>query len=140
MRQALIHISRQQLHRRHARRLACEAGIYPVVLDSTGAVLDLGRTQRVANRDQRHALRSLYTTCAIPGCNVHYQRCKLHHVIWWRHGGRTDLDNLLPVCAQHHTRLHTEMWELTLGPNRQLTIRLPDGNILTTGPPTRHAA
>jgi predicted restriction endonuclease len=82
----------------------------------------------------------LYSTCAIPGCSVRYQRCKLHHVIWWRHGGRTDLDNLLPVCTQHHTRLHTEQWDLTLGPNRELTIRFPDGNVLSTGPPNRHAA
>ena len=22
---------------------------------------------------------------------------------WWRHGGRTDLHNLLPVCVRHHT-------------------------------------
>ena len=41
-------------------------------------------------------------TFAIPGCNVHYDRCKLHHVIWWRHGGRTDLDNLLALCERHH--------------------------------------
>jgi GGDEF domain-containing protein len=110
-----------------------------VILYAPGNV-NLGRTTRLANRDQRRALRALYSGCAIPGCSVRYDRCKLHHVIWWRHGGRTDLDNLLPVCAHHHTRLHTEQWDLTLGPDRELTIRFPDGNILTTGPPTRHAA
>jgi hypothetical protein len=51
-----------------------------------------------------------------------------------------DLPNLLPVCAQHHTRLHTEGWELSLGPQRRLTIRFPDGNVLSTGPPRRRVA
>ena len=85
-------------------------------------------------------LRGLYATCAIPGCGVHYDRCKLHHVIWWRHGGRTDLDNLLPVCVRHHHKIHDTGWTIELGPNRQLTIRYPDGTIQTTGPPTIRAA
>ena len=102
--------------------------------------LDLGRSSRVANRAQRRALRGLYSTCAVPGCNVHYDRCRLHHVIWWRHGGRTDLDNLLPICQHHHSRLHADQWQLSLGPNRELTVTLPDGNTMHTGPPKRSAA
>ena len=110
-----------------------------IVLYAPGR-LDLGRTQRLANRAQRRALRGLYATCAVPGCAVHYDRCKLHHVVWWRNGGRTDLNNLLPVCAHHHTRLHNDNWNVHLGPNRMLTITLPDGNVLATGPPKRSAA
>jgi predicted restriction endonuclease len=71
---------------------------------------------------------------------VHYDRCKLHHIIWWRHGGRTDLDNLIPICTHHHTRLHDHGWDVQLGPNRELTITLPDGNVLASGPPRRSAA
>lgn len=103
-----------------------------VILHAPGH-LDLGRTTRLANRAQRRALRALYATCAIPGCSVRYDRCKLHHVTWWRHGGRTDLENLLPVCAHHHTKIHDAGWNITLGPARELTIRC-------TGPPTRAAA
>jgi hypothetical protein len=110
-----------------------------VVIHAPGQ-LDLGRTTRLANRAQRRALRGLYATCAIPGCAVHYDRCKLHHIIWWRNGGRTDLDNLLPVCARHHTNIHNNSWNLTLGPSRQLTIHYPDGTIHNTGPPNRQAA
>jgi hypothetical protein len=82
-------------------------------------------------------LRGLYRCCAIPGCAVAYDRCKLHHVIWWRNQGRTDLDNLLPVCSVHHAKIHHDGWIIELGPNRQLTLRLPDGSIHTTGPPGR---
>ena len=110
-----------------------------VVLHASGNV-DLGRSTRLANRAQRRALRGLYATCAIPGCAVHYDRCKLHHIIWWRHGGRTDLNNLLPLCVRHHHKIHDVGWELSLGPNRQLTVRYPDGTIQTTGPPTLRAA
>jgi hypothetical protein len=110
-----------------------------IVIDAPG-VLNLGRTTRLANRAQRRALRGLYACCAVPGCRVRYSRLKLHHVIWWEHGGRSDLDNFLPVCEQHHQKIHHDDWLVSLGPNRQLTIRMPDGQIMTTGPPARNAA
>lgn len=110
-----------------------------VVLHAPGE-LNLGRTTRLANRAQRRALRGLYATCGIPGCTTHYDRCKLHHVIWWRHGGRTDLDNLLPLCSHHHHKVHDGGWELRLGPGRQLTVTFPDGTVQSTGPPCRRAA
>jgi hypothetical protein len=110
-----------------------------IVLHAPGK-LDLGRSSRLANHAQRRAMRGLYATCAIPDCNVHINRCKMHHIIWWEHGGHTDFENLLPVCSQHHSRIHQEHWTITLGTHRELTIDLPDGNTLATGPPTRRAA
>jgi hypothetical protein len=110
-----------------------------VVLHAPGR-LNLGRTTRLANRAQRRALQGLYATCAVPGCAVHYDRCKLHHVIWWRNGGRTDLDNLLPVCQHHHSLLHNNGWDVSLGANRELEIRVPDGTTMREGPPKRSAA
>jgi len=110
-----------------------------LVLHAPG-VLDLGRTTRLANRAQRRALAGLYGTCAVQGCTVHYDRCRLHHIVWWRNGGRTDLSNLLPVCQHHHTTLHNEGWLVELGPNRELTITIPTGQVLRNGPPKRSAA
>ena len=108
-----------------------------VVLHAPGN-LNLGRSTRLANRAQRRALRGLYSGCAMPGCTVGYDYCKLHHIIWWRNGGRTDLDNLIPICSKHHSNIHNDGWTITLGPNRQLTLQLPDGTIHNTGPPTRN--
>ena len=110
-----------------------------VILFAPGE-LNLGRTTRLANRAQRRALRGLYSCCAIPGCRVAYDRCKLHHVIWWTNGGRTDLDNLLPVCSVHHSMIHHDGWVIELGPNRELSLTLPDGSVHTTGPPHRRTA
>jgi hypothetical protein len=127
---------------RYLTALAGDANTHAVVVRN-GVVrnapgeLNLGRTTRLANRAQRRALRGLYRTCAIPGCAVHYDRCKLHHVIWWRNQGRTDLNNLLPVCAVHHGRIHNDNWVIELGPNRELTLTLPDGTTHATGPPGR---
>jgi len=102
--------------------------------------LDLGRTTRLANAAQRRALRAIYPTCAIPDCPVLFDHCKIHHVHWWRHGGRTDLPNLLPVCARHHTAIHDQGWVVELRPDRTLTVTLPNGEVMTTGPPRRRRA
>jgi hypothetical protein len=110
-----------------------------VVLYAPGQ-LDLGRSTRLASRAQRRALRAIYTTCAIPGCGVHVRYTQPHHVIWWEDGGRTDFGNLLPLCARHHHCVHDKGWRLRLGPNRELDVILPDGQVMTTGPPRRQAA
>jgi hypothetical protein len=48
--------------------------------------------------------------------------------------------NLIPLCELHHQRVHHDGWLLHLTPNRTLKISLPDGQIMTTGPPSRNAA
>ena len=107
-----------------------------LVLHAPGR-LDLGRTTRLANRAQRRALRALYPTCAIPGCDAPFERCKLHHVRWWEHGGATDLANLLPLCVEHHHAVHDRGWLLHLACDRQLTITYPDGTTQRARPDRR---
>jgi hypothetical protein len=128
-------------------RLFPTARTHPVVVRNGVVVhapgqLDLGRATRLANRAQRRALRALYPSCAIPGCDVRFERCDIHHVTWWEppHCGRTDLDNLLPLCSRHHHAIHDAAWHLTLTPDRTLTITYPDGTRETTSPPRRHTA
>jgi hypothetical protein len=110
-----------------------------VVLHAPGR-LALGRSTRVASKAQRRALRALYATCAVPGCRVAYDHCKLHHVVWWEHGGMTDLANLIPLCERHHHAVHDGGWVVHLGDHRELTVHLPDGEVMATGPPSRSAA
>ena len=107
-----------------------------VILHAPGR-LDLGRASRLANRAQRRALAGLYSTCAVPNCDTHYDRCRLHHVEHWENGGATDVCNLLPICQHHHTLLHENNWDIDLDPDRRLLIRLPDGQTMHTGPPRR---
>ncbi|MGE0308223.1 MAG: hypothetical protein AB7Q27_20980, partial [Acidimicrobiia bacterium] len=53
--------------------------------------LDCGRESRLANRAQRRALRAMYKTCAIGGCEVEFDHCDAHHIHPWEHGGTSDL-------------------------------------------------
>jgi hypothetical protein len=110
-----------------------------VILYAPGR-LNLGRTSRLATADQRRALRALYPRCAIPGCETPFNRTRAHHVQYWTDRGLTDLLNLLPVCEHHHDLIHKDGWLLSLTPDRTLTITLPDGQVMTTGPPARTAA
>ncbi len=115
------------------RRLCCEAEIVPVVLNGDGEVTDLGRSRRTANRAQRRALRAMYRTCGHPGCQVTFDHCEIHHVVWWERFGMTDLDNLIPLCSRHHHFVHEGSWTLTLGQHRVITLTRPDGVIHFTG-------
>ena len=110
-----------------------------VVVSAPGR-LDLGRTTRLANRAQRRALQALYRGCGVPGCDITFDNCTIHHIIWWRNGGHTDMANLIPICSRHHHLVHDRGWQLSLGPNRELTVTTPSGRVMTTGPPTRWAA
>lgn len=112
-----------------AQRVACDAHIVPVVVSADGNVLNVGRTQRLANRQQRVALRALYRTCAFSECDVPFARCEIHHLHEWERGGRTDLSNLLPICSHHHHLVHEGGWQLQLDPDRTLTIVQPDGHV-----------
>lgn len=110
-----------------------------VVVHAPGQ-LDLGRSTRLANRAQRRALRALYPTCAVPGCSTRYDHCTIHHVIWWRNGGNTDLDNLVPLCHRHHHKVHHDGWVLRLQADLTLTVTYPGGTTMSTGPLRRSAA
>ncbi len=120
------------------RRMACCAEvIVPIITAADGISLHVGRDQRVANRAQRRALRAMYRGCTIPGCTAAWEHCDIHHLHWYRHGGRTDIENLLPLCHKHHHAIHEGGWHLALDTQRNLTITHPDGNTMTTGPPKR---
>ncbi len=116
-------------------RLLCEGRISPIIVDSNGVVLDVGRELRHANRHQRRALRAMYRTCAFHGCDVPFDRCEIHHIAYWELGGPTDLDNLLPLCSRHHHVVHEGGWTLHLAPDRTLTATRPDGTVHATTRP-----
>ena len=118
------------------RRLACDAEIIPIVLGADGVPLDHGRSRRLATREQRRALRAMYRTCGHPGCEVRFEACRIHHVTWWEHRGRTDVANMLPLCDQHHHLVHEGQWALSLETDRTIALRRPDGTVFFSGTTT----
>jgi hypothetical protein len=117
-----------------ARRVCCDAGILPIVLATNGEVLDVGQTARTATPAQRRALRVMHRSCAHPDCSVTYDNCRIHHIEFFRNGGNTDIDNMLPLCEQHHHLVHEGRWKLTMTKGRIATWQRPDGTTWHSGP------
>lgn len=88
------------------RRMACEAGIIPVVLGRDGAPLDVGYRERLFTYSQRLALIARDKGCSFEGCTVPATWCDAHHVLPWYRGGKTNLANGALLCPKHHTHVH----------------------------------
>ncbi len=89
-----------------ARRIACDAGIVPVVLGNDGQVLDLGRRFRLFSSAQLRALWLRDGGCTFPDCTVPASWCDGHHLQHWADGGPTDVGNAALLCGRHHTIVH----------------------------------
>ncbi|MDT0183686.1 DUF222 domain-containing protein [Microbacterium sp. ARD31] len=105
-----------------ARRLACEAGIIPAVLDGEGQVLDLGRTRRLFTKAQRIALGLRDRGCTARGCETTASGCHAHHDDPWSRGGRTDLANGRLLCPRHHRLAHDARYAMTVHADNKVTF------------------
>lgn len=90
------------------RRIACDAGIIPVVIGGRGEVLDQGTMERCFTTGQVRALWRRDRHCTFPGCDVPAAWCDAHHLVHWIDGGATDLDNAALLCGRHHTVVHRD--------------------------------
>lgn len=95
---------------------------------------DLGTT----TREPSLALRELVgcidgERCRFPGC-TRRRKLHAHHVIYWSHGGPTDLSNLVLLCSRHHTVVHDQGFQLVLRPDRRLDVTTPEGTPLLHHP------
>src|SRR4051794_34337962 len=107
-----------------ARRLACTAGIVPVVLGGPSEVLDLGRVRRLFSPAQRKALAIRDRGCRAEGCEIPAAWCEAHHAgAPWSQGGRTDVKDGLLLCSFHHHRAHDHLYRAD---------RLPHGDVRYT--------
>ncbi|MGI8575715.1 MAG: DUF222 domain-containing protein [Egibacteraceae bacterium] len=94
-----------------ARLVGCDAETTTVTVNGDGETLNVGRARRDPNRAQRAAVIARDQHCV--GCHAPATRCQVHHVHWWRHGGPTDLDNLVLACWSCHHHLHHAGWQIT---------------------------
>ncbi len=104
------------------RRLACDATIIPVLLNSNGVPLDVGRAIRVFTKELRRAVKIRDRGCAFPGCDRPPAWCNVHHIVHWLFGGSTSLDNGVLLCHAHHVVIHRAEWTVRLG--REQTARV----------------
>jgi hypothetical protein len=77
--------------------------------------------------------------CRFPGCGAK-RFTEAHHIVWWRHGGRTDLDNLVLICSFHHRLVHEYGWSVERERDGSVRWRRPNGARYQAGPSPGSAA
>lgn len=107
-----------------ARRLACKAGIIPMVLDGKSMPLDVGREQRLHDRYQRIAINHRYQGCAAHNCDRPPAWTEAHHRDPWHLGGKTSATDGISFCPPHHRMAdQPQTWHMR---------QLPDGSFRFT--------
>jgi hypothetical protein len=94
-------------------RLVCTQGTIPVVFDTHGQPLDVGREQRLFTPRQRSALAERDGGCRWPDCERPPSWSEAHHIQHWaRDHGRTDVADGILLCKHHHLLLHDHHWDI----------------------------
>ena len=104
-----------------ARRLACRAGIIPMVLGGRSQPLDVGRKRRFHTEAQRLAMAVRDGGCTAKGCDAPPALCHAHHDDSWGSGGPTNVETGRLLCGRHHRRLHDPTFRTTHSPNGKVS-------------------
>ena len=106
-------------------RLAGESSWFGLVLSAKGVPMWKGRNVRRVTESQFQALMALYGGCA--GCGESDEgKVHAHHMDPFAWGGRTDLDNLIPLCWGCHAKIHDHQWQVVAVGDGKHTIKPPD--------------
>lgn len=97
-----------------ARRLACRAGIIPIVLGGPSVVLDAGRKRRFHSQTQRIAMGIRDGGCTAAGCDAPPGLTQAHHDEPWSRGGGTSVAKGRLYCPRHHRLAHDPAYLRTL--------------------------
>jgi Domain of unknown function (DUF222)/HNH endonuclease len=117
------------------RRLLCTARTQTVLEDRAGDAVGLGRMTREPSAWMIRQVRYRDRGCRFPACGAR-AFTEAHHVRWWRHGGRTDLDNLVLICSFHHRLVHEHGWSMRRDADGTLRWFTRDGTRYRAGPST----
>ena len=114
--------------RQTALRAAC-AGTMQRLLHIDGVPLDLGRTVRNFNRQQRRALAFRDGGCRFPGCDRPPSQCEAHHIDPFGppHNGNTDIANGILLCWHHHHLVHELGWTISILRHGNVNFHPPKG-------------
>ncbi len=113
------------------RRLLCDATVARLLLGPDSVPLDLGRATRTASPAQWRALATRDRGCTWPGCDRPPGWTQAHHIVFWEHGGPTDIENLTLLCSHHHHAVHDRGFSVTRRPDGGLTYTRPDSTQIT---------
>ncbi|WP_419839760.1 HNH endonuclease [Candidatus Poriferisodalis sp.] len=109
-------------------RLACNSDVWIEIFGDKLTPLYETTASRAPTAGQRRALIARDGACI--GCGAPPDDCEAHHILPWKRGGKTRVDNLVLVCWSCHDRIHDHNWQVTIRDRRFRLI--PPG---TTHPP-----
>ncbi len=115
------------------QEIACDATIAIGVDDDVGHTMYEGRARRTPTDAQRREVMRRDRHCRFPGCTS-VTFTNVHHIVPWKPGGRTDLDNLALLCLHHHHVVHSKGWTMTGNANEELTFTAPKGRVMRSRP------
>ena len=97
------------IHPETARRLVCSGRLQGMAEDAAADVVRVGRLRRDPPDWMMRALKHRDGECRFPGCGAR-QFLQAHHMVFWEHGGKTALSNLVLICFFHHKLVHEYGW------------------------------
>jgi hypothetical protein len=115
------------------------------VTDGPGRLLDLHPLRYQPTARQRAYVTARDRTCASPNCTREAARCDLDHVVPFDHddpeaGGRTEVDNLCPLCRVHHNLKTWWNFSTAYAEDGTLVTTTPLGRVYHTPPPLQPCA
>ncbi|MEX2561699.1 MAG: DUF222 domain-containing protein [Nitriliruptoraceae bacterium] len=134
------------------RRLIDQRGadLRTVIMDS-GRVVGVGRRTRVPPAWLEDAMLAVHDTCSAPGCDQPARAADIDHATPWHpqrptdtspggeswadRPGRTDVDQLAPVCAHHNRHKERDGWHVTQHADHTRTWFHPRSGLATTTVP-----
>ena len=91
-------------------RLSCNADVSVVLFGDQLTPLYEAVAARAPTAAQRRALIARDGACI--GCGAPPGDCEAHHIVPWKRGGHTKIDNLVLVCWSCHDRIHDHNWQV----------------------------
>lgn len=125
-----------------AKQMFLDVGVFRrVVVDPIrSVVVDMDRRSRHATQAQRDWLVLQHGTCSRDGCNRLALDADIDHRIPWTQGGRTNLDELRPLCPRDHKTRHKTRAVYRSRDDGTVEVTTPTGFRSAAPPPEARAA
>ena len=91
--------------------MMCVSTITGMIFDGEGQPLWVGRDRRFPTDAQIKAIIARDRHCT--GCAADAERCEIHHIVPWEHGGLTDIDKMCLACPCCHHNIHDRGYTVT---------------------------
>ncbi|MDJ0376174.1 DUF222 domain-containing protein [Cryobacterium sp. PH31-L1] len=95
-------------------RHLCDTGYLGILFSQDGQPLNVGRDERLFNRDQRRALAARDGGCRWSDCDRPPSWSEAHHIENWADLGQSNIDQAILLCTHHHLLLHNRHWKVLL--------------------------